>query len=247
MTNDGKKFKNSDFWIILGDLNFRNETSFEKCFEMIQRKEYIKLMEFDQLYLSRLKDGGLVDINEAQINFPPTYKYISSSNNYINDIENLRTPSWTDRILFCHKNNIRNLNYSSIPTVMYSDHRPVQASFEIDIKMPNRMEYNNFNNNMNFIRNNTFNNNRMNQNFGDNRNYNQNIGNNNYNNNHINNNPNNYRNNNNFMNNMRNNFNVNNNQNRGNFNNNNYNNININRNFTYQNINNNFNYNIMYE
>ena len=245
INNDGKKFKNSDFWIILGDLNFRNETSFEKCFEMIQRKEYIKLMEFDQLYLSRLKDGGLVDINEAQINFPPTYKYISSSNNYINDIENLRTPSWTDRILFCHKNNIRNLNYSSIPTVMYSDHRPVQASFEIDIKMPNRMEYNNFNNNMNFIRNNTFNNNRMNQNFGDNRNYNQNIGNNNYNNNHINNNPNNYRNNNNFMNNMRNNFNVNNNQNMGNFNNNNYNNINIHRNFNYQNNNNNFNYNNM--
>ena len=90
-------------------------------------------------------------INEAQINFPPTYKYISSSNNYINDIENLRTPSWTDRILFCHKNSIRNLNYSSIPTVMYSDHRPVQACFEIDVNLSNNVSNNHFNNNINII------------------------------------------------------------------------------------------------
>ena len=247
-SNEGKKFKNSDCWIILGDLNFRIENTFEKCFEFIQKKEYQQLMEFDQLYLSRLKDGGLVDINEPQINFPPTYKYISGSNKYVNDIENLRTPSWTDRILFCHKNNIRNLNYSSIPTIMYSDHRPVQASFEIDIKQQNIKDNINLNQNMNSYRNN---NNNFNPNFGYNNNNNVNYGNSNYNMNNQNNfgnnnyNTNNFRNINDFnayMNNYKNNYN--NNQWNGNWNNNNYNNnINSHRNFNHPKINNNYNFN----
>ena len=199
--NYGNKiFKNSDFWIILGDLNFRIETTFDKSFEMIKRKEYITLYEFDQLYISRLNDGGLNEINEARINFPPTYKYISGSNNYLNDIENLRTPSWTDRILFCHKNNIRNLDYSNIPTIMYSDHRPVQASFEINLQPKNKMNNNDFNTGFHFQsnKNNNYNNpflkdNYNNNNYGHN-NFNMNNNNNNYtgfNNNFVNNNYNN--------------------------------------------------------
>ena len=255
--NYGNKiFKNSDFWIILGDLNFRIETSFEKSFEMIKRKEYITLYEFDQLYISRLNDGGLNEINEARINFPPTYKYISGSNNYLNDIENLRTPSWTDRILFCHKNNIRNLDYSNISTIMYSDHRPVQASFEINLQPKNKMNNNDFNtgfhfqsnknNNYNnpFLKDNYNNNNYGHNNFNMNNNnnnytgFNNNFGNNNYNNNQMNMNTNF---NNNFNGNMnnhrnkqsniyksqRNNFNFNNNGN----NNNNFNQMNQNNKF----------------
>ena len=255
--NYGNKiFKNSDFWIILGDLNFRIETSFEKSFEMIKRKEYITLYEFDQLYISRLNDGGLNEINEARINFPPTYKYISGSNNYLNDIENLRTPSWTDRILFCHKNNIRNLDYSNIPTIMYSDHRPVQASFEINLQPKNKMNNNDFNTGFHFQsnKNNNYNNpflkdNYNNNNFGhnnfnmnnNNNNYtgfNNNFGNNNYNNNQMNmntnfnnnfnGNMNNHRNNQrNIYKSQRNNFNFNNNGN----NNNNFNQMNQNNNF----------------
>ena len=255
--NYGNKiFKNSDFWVILGDLNFRIETSFEKSFEMIKRKEYITLYEFDQLYISRLNDGGLNEINEARINFPPTYKYISGSNNYLNDIENLRTPSWTDRILFCHKNNIRNLDYSNIPTIMYSDHRPVQASFEINLQPKNKMNNNDFNTGFHFQsnKNNNYNNpflkdNYNNNNFGhnnfnmnnNNNNYtgfNNNFGNNNYNNNQMNmntnfnnnfnGNMNNHRNNqSNIYKSQRNNFNFNNNGN----NNNNFNQMNQNNNF----------------
>ena len=255
--NYGNKiFKNSDFWIILGDLNFRIETTFDKSFEMIKRKEYITLYEFDQLYISRLNDGGLNEINEARINFPPTYKYISGSNNYLNDIENLRTPSWTDRILFCHKNNIRNLDYSNIPTIMYSDHRPVQASFEINLQPKNKMNNNDFNtgfhfqsnknNNYNnpFLKDNYNNNNYGHNNFNMNNNnnnytgFNNNFGNNNYNNNQMNmnrnfnnnfnGNMNNHRNNqSNIYKSQRNNFNFN---NIGN-NNNNFNQMNQNNNF----------------
>ena len=248
-----KRFKHSDIWIILGDLNFRIDVSFELSFELIQRREFENLYEFDQLYQSRLKDGGLIDINEGKINFPPTYKYISGSNNYLNELENLRTPSWTDRILFCQKNNIRNINYSSIPTIMYSDHRPVQACFEINIQQQKQAINLGLNNNYNKqpYRNNNYNN-PFPGNFQDNRNNNMNFGNNNFNMNNQNNFKNDYNNSNGYMKNM-NNF-GNNNYNTqiyGNNNyNNNYNNINSHRNLGYSKNfnnkinNNNFNNNI---
>ena len=244
-----KRFKNSDIWIILGDLNFRIDLPFENSFEFIQRREFENLYEFDQLYQSRLKDGGLIDINEGKINFPPTYKYISGSNNYLNELENLRTPSWTDRILFCQKNNIRNINYSSIPTIMYSDHRPVQACFEINIQQQKQIINQNAINNYN--KQSYGNNNYLNpypDNFKDNRNNNMNFGNNNFNMNNQNNFKNDYNNSNGYMNNSgNNNYKV---QNYGNNNYNNYNNINSHRNFGYsknynnQINNNNYNNNI---
>ena len=248
-SDEEKIFKNSDFWIILGDLNFRIEMSFEKSFQMINRKEYITLNEFDQLYICRLNDRSLNDINEARINFPPTYKYIAGSNNYLNDADNLRTPSWTDRILFCHKNNIRNLDYSNIPSIMYSDHRPVQASFEINLRGNNNMKNNDFNtgfyfqssknNNFSnpFLKDNWNNNNVGHNNFNMNNNnhnytgFNNNFGNNNYNNqmninrnfnSNFNGNMNNNRNNQtNIYESQRNDFNLNNNGNNNNFNQNN--------------------------
>ena len=242
-----KKFKNSDIWIILGDMNFRIETSFEKSFEMIQRREFEKLYQYDQLYLCRLNDGGLIEVNEAKINFTPTYKYISGSNNYLNDIENLRTPSWTDRVLFCDKNIIRNLHYSNIPTIMYSDHRPVQACFEINIQELNRTNNNDINNRFysNGNKNNNFGNPFLNNNWNNtnegNNNFNMNNNHHNFNNgfnngfsNNNNNNQTNWNGNNNFngnMNNHRNNQtnvfnNKRNNQNFNNFQNNNRNNFN---------------------
>ena len=36
------KFKNSNYWIILGDLNFRIDTSFEDAFKMIKNKQFKK-------------------------------------------------------------------------------------------------------------------------------------------------------------------------------------------------------------
>ena len=147
------KFRNSDFWIILGDLNFRIDSSFEEVYRMIQFKEYKDLIKFDQFYQYCKRNRDMQIFNEGIINFPPTYKYIPGSNNYVNDSDNRRIPSYTDRILFCNKGGIRNISYKSIPTLMYSDHRPVHACFEIDIK-----EKNNFSNNnmFNYNKNNNF-------------------------------------------------------------------------------------------
>ena len=233
---NGERFRKADFYFVLGDLNFRIDTSFEEAINLISYKDYKKLIKYDQFYSSWKRDGDLSIIREGEINFPPTYKYEQGTNNFVGDSENTRIPSWTDRILFSNKKNIRNLNYSYIPSLMYSDHRPVQAAFEIDIdnyninsnqnnnnsnmNNYNNINYNNFNNNSNFNKNNFNNslNNNFNNNFSNqNNNFNNNFTGNNYN-----------RNNQNFNDNNR---------------NNNYNNGNINNNQNYHNNNNNYRHN----
>ena len=142
------KFKNSDYWLILGDLNFRIETSFDSSFRMIQNKEYRDLIRYDQFYVYCKREKDLALAKEGEINFSPTYKYVPGSNNYINDSDNIRISSYTDRILFCNKIGITNISYNSIPTVIYSDHRPVQGCYEVYVF---ENGYNN-NNNMNICK-----------------------------------------------------------------------------------------------
>ena len=161
------KFKDSNYWIILGDLNFRIDTSFEDAFKMIKNKEFKELIRYDQFYAYCKREKDLAIVNEGTINFAPTYKFVSGSNYYLNESDNIRIPSYTDRILFCNKRGITNINYKSIPTIMYSDHRPVQACFEIEVIDNNNGEiksmnpytnYSNLNNNYNTIPNNGNNN-----------------------------------------------------------------------------------------
>ena len=166
------KFRNSDYWIILGDLNFRIETSFEIAFTKIRNKEYKDLIRYDQFYVNCKRDRDMAIVIEGPINFAPTYKFAPGSNNYINDSEKIRIPSYTDRILFVDKRGIKNMIYKNIPTLMYSDHRPVYAGFEIDlidngiIKRKYNSNYNNpNNNNLNNNFNNYYNNNNYNNNY----------------------------------------------------------------------------------
>ena len=133
-------FKDSDYWIILGDLNFRIELTYENAINLIKEKNYDFLYGMDQLNFT-LKNNKFLEntINEKKINFDPTYKYEQESNEYAYDEEKLRVPAWTDRILFCKNNGIKMLSYNSIKTIRYSDHRPVVGTFEI-IVYPNKIQ-----------------------------------------------------------------------------------------------------------
>lgn len=64
--------------------------------------------------------------------FRPTYKLNAGANTYEN--EKGRIPSWTDRILFATKGLIC-LTYNADMTVKTSDHRPVYASFIVDVEL----------------------------------------------------------------------------------------------------------------
>lgn len=85
------------FW--LGDFNYRVELDRDSALELIREKDFETLRSHDQL--SQRMSYGLVfeGFSEPPINFAPTYKYDAGTNVY-DTSEKMRTPSWTDRILF---------------------------------------------------------------------------------------------------------------------------------------------------
>jgi hypothetical protein len=65
----------------------------------------------------------------------PSYKFDPKSNNY-DTSSKLRVPSYTDRVLFfSNPDQLRLLNYTVIPQVDFSDHRPVIGMFEVQTKV----------------------------------------------------------------------------------------------------------------
>ena len=138
--NESLTFKDAEYWIILGDLNFRIDLNFEDAFQLIREKKYDVLYGLDQFNSSFQNDIFLKDnINEKEIGFDPTYKYVKGSNEYAYDEDKIRVPAWTDRIFYCKKKGIKMLTYDSIKNMRYSDHRPVIGTFLIKCRnKPNK-------------------------------------------------------------------------------------------------------------
>ena len=123
--NDGSKlFKDTDIWILFGDLNFRIDMEYEEFSEFIKKgNSWDKLRDYDQFVKYQLASlSSNTYIKEDIIKFAPTYKYIIDSDEYDytpkdkiqnpkeKDKENelhksgkKRNPSWCDRIFY--KNN----------------------------------------------------------------------------------------------------------------------------------------------
>ena len=74
---------------------------------------------------------GLINsLEEAEIKFLPTYKFDKGKQIY-DSSRKMRVPSYTDRILFqVNPNQIKCLEYKSIPSISFSDHKPICATFQ---------------------------------------------------------------------------------------------------------------------
>lgn len=121
------------FWF--GDLNYRLYLEDNLARELIKRKNWSALQEFDQLG-KELEDGGVFQgWKEGNIEFAPTYKYSSSNcNRYSGGLpsragEKQRTPAWCDRILWYGKG-VKQHSYFRSES-KFSDHRPVSALFSV--------------------------------------------------------------------------------------------------------------------
>ena len=128
------KFKYSDFWIILGDLNFSLKLFYKDAIELIQDKIYKDLYSMDQFYLEyeNMENSFLKNnIKEGIISFAPTYKFVKNSDDYVYVNKSKLVPSYCDRIFYCKKNGIRLLSYERISNLLLSEHRPVTAAFEV--------------------------------------------------------------------------------------------------------------------
>ena len=142
-----KKFKEADFWIILGDFNFRINLSYNEVMSLILEKKYNDLYSMDQFSLASEENEYLKNnINEGKINFAPPYKFEENSDTY----DKGTIPSWSDRIFYCKKEGIRIMSYNSVPNLKLSTHRPVIATFEVipqkkEVKNKNILENDEFN------------------------------------------------------------------------------------------------------
>lgn len=129
------------FW--LGDLNYRIDASLGDVMRWIDRKDYAKLYEADQLQQQMKTCDVFRGFEEGRISFPPTYKINRNGIGYKTgeNGEQTRIPAYTDRILWrlgenvkgrdgTGKSQIKLLEYNS-PLVVSSDHRPVYASFQM--------------------------------------------------------------------------------------------------------------------
>merc|ERR1712106_1014183 len=104
------------FWF--GDLNFRIDPS------------------NGQDQLAECMERGLCfeDFDEQKICFMPTYKFNPNSRIY-DTSRTLRQPSFTDRILSrCRGSTCRGVFYDSFNELTHSDHRPVSAIYQVQVK-----------------------------------------------------------------------------------------------------------------
>ena len=134
--NNITNFKDVDFWIILGDMNFRIEMDYKDVIGLIKKNNFNYLLKNDQFYKYKNSEIDFNIINEGNICFNPTYKFSKEYNDYEYDEKKLRVPSWTDRIFYVNKNGIKNIMYKSINDLKISDHKPVIGVFELFIKNP---------------------------------------------------------------------------------------------------------------
>ncbi|XP_004525259.1 72 kDa inositol polyphosphate 5-phosphatase [Ceratitis capitata] len=147
------------FWC--GDLNFRLSEPREKLLEWIQNTKFPLpshlphgYMHTDQLS-SVLSDGAAFrGFMEANITFPPTYKYDPGTQHFDTSSKQ-RAPAYTDRILYKYRQlqglgirrtstatsgattaqpYVKCLLYDSVPSITTSDHKPVWALFKTQIR-----------------------------------------------------------------------------------------------------------------
>ncbi|CAN8246739.1 unnamed protein product [Cochlearia groenlandica] len=128
--------------IWLGDLNYRINLSYKKTHELIARKEWKRLAEKDQLAREMRQGRVFEGWSEGALDFPPTYKYKLSSENYGGkDPKSVkRTPAWCDRIIWYGKG-MKLMSYRR-SEIKLSDHRPVTATFvaEVEVFSPRKLQ-----------------------------------------------------------------------------------------------------------
>lgn len=123
-----------DFLFWMGDMNYRVEEDDEKVRQYIKDGNYEWLLSHDQLREQMEKKLAFDPFLEPPITFPPTYKYIKNTNEYVPIAQN-RIPAYCDRVLWksAEGEGIVNTSYRR-HELLGSDHRPVSATFVIKAK-----------------------------------------------------------------------------------------------------------------
>ncbi|ODV82343.1 inositol-1,4,5-triphosphate 5-phosphatase [Suhomyces tanzawaensis NRRL Y-17324] len=131
-----RRIKDHDVVIWLGDMNYRIGLPKEQVKPLIEKKEFNKLFEYDQLNRQMAAGESFPFFDEMEIRFAPTYKFDNGTKVY-DTSEKQRIPAWTDRILSRGKD-IKQLVYDCDDDLIFSDHRPVYSIFKVSVHMINQ-------------------------------------------------------------------------------------------------------------
>ena len=152
-----------DFVFWCGDFNYRIDMGNDFVRDYIRNENWPALAEGDQLLFSKKEGKTFEEYVEAPVMFAPTYKFDLFSDDY-DTSEKCRTPAWTDRVLVrgrringriiqkylfsLNKNdktesffsaekdtNKFNIVYYGSSPIKSSDHRPVSALVEAEVRV----------------------------------------------------------------------------------------------------------------
>lgn len=85
------------FWS--GDLNYRIQLGNEEVRSAIKEGKHLDLLGHDQLHQEKQAGHAFIGFHEADITFPPTYKFDPETDIYDTSQKN-RVPAWCDRVLW---------------------------------------------------------------------------------------------------------------------------------------------------
>lgn len=125
--------KDHDVVIWMGDFNYRISLPNDEVRRRVSGNDYEALFERDQLNQQMIAGESFPYYNEMEIKFPPTYKFDPGTKTY-DTSEKLRIPAWTDRIL-SRGDSVRQASYGSAENIIFSDHRPVFATFNSTVNV----------------------------------------------------------------------------------------------------------------
>ena len=64
-------------------MNYRiTNLTYDEIISKIIEKDFLGLLEFDQLLIEKDENGVLIDYKEGKLTFPPTFKVIKGTNYY---------------------------------------------------------------------------------------------------------------------------------------------------------------------
>ncbi|KAJ2354907.1 Inositol-1,4,5-trisphosphate 5-phosphatase 1, partial [Coemansia sp. RSA 2618] len=126
----GRYIDSHDYTFWIGDLNYRVSLPNDQVRSLVAKGQLRALLNHDQLKDQIAAGKVFRGYSEAEIRFPPTYKYDSGTTTY-DTSEKMRIPSWTDRIMYRGRN-VRVLEYYR-DEICFSDHKPVLAMMEFDV------------------------------------------------------------------------------------------------------------------
>jgi endonuclease/exonuclease/phosphatase family metal-dependent hydrolase len=119
------------FW--LGDFNYRIEEDFYRAIEIVAERNFSMLWDQDQMVRQKNANTMYATFQEGLLEFKPTYRLIKDRDEWSNKRE--QTPSWTDRVIYKAHLPIELLKYQGIDDCYGSDHRPVFACFNTQVRL----------------------------------------------------------------------------------------------------------------